>query len=116
MTSSRVETGPSGRRTGSTIDAHRAAAERGGLRLQASRLDAGTRAGHDANQFDHLGGEYYKHDEAAKLVHFTEGGPYYEATRHVDFANEWLAEFESANSSGDSDVFALCAAAKEAKR
>jgi hypothetical protein len=60
--------------------------------------------------------EYYKHDEAAKLVHYTEGGPYYEATRHVDFANDWLAEFEAANSSGDSDVFALTAAARDAKR
>jgi hypothetical protein len=57
--------------------------------------------------------EYYKHDEAAKLIHFTEGGPYYEATRNVDFADEWWTEYRDANSSGDSDVFALTDVAKK---
>ena len=56
--------------------------------------------------------EYYKHDEAAKLLHFTEGGPYYEATRHVDFADEWLAEFVDSNSSGDSSVWDMADAAR----
>jgi hypothetical protein len=55
--------------------------------------------------------EYYAHDENAKLLHFTEGGPYYEATRHVDFADEWWREFSIANSSEDSQVWALAAAA-----
>jgi lipopolysaccharide biosynthesis glycosyltransferase len=59
--------------------------------------------------------EYYKHDESAKLLHFTEGGPYYEATRHVDFADEWFKDFAIANSSGDSDVWSLAHAAKKAK-
>lgn len=60
--------------------------------------------------------EYYKHDEQAKLLHFTEGGPYYAATRGVDFADEWWAAFAAANSSGDSDVWALAEAAKKATR
>lgn len=57
--------------------------------------------------------EYYKHDDNAKLLHYTEGGPYYAATRNVDFAEDWLAEFRDANSSGDSSVFALTEAAKK---
>jgi hypothetical protein len=56
--------------------------------------------------------EYYAHDDNAKLLHFTEGGPYYEATRHVDFAEHWWAEFALANSSGDSDLWALANAAR----
>ena len=60
--------------------------------------------------------EYYAHDENAKLLHFTEGGPYYEATRHVDFADEWWREFASANSSGDSDVSALADEARGVAR
>jgi len=56
--------------------------------------------------------EYYKHDEAAKLVHYTEGGPFYEATQNVDFADAWLQEYRSANSSGDSDFAALTERAK----
>lgn len=56
--------------------------------------------------------EYYAHDENAKLLHFTQGRPYYEATRHVDFAEQWWAEFALANSSGDSDLWALAGAAR----
>ncbi len=56
--------------------------------------------------------EYYKHDEGAKLVHYTEGGPFYEATQNVDFADAWLQEYRSANSSGDSDFAALTERAK----
>ncbi|HET9232337.1 MAG TPA: hypothetical protein VFO00_13695 [Vitreimonas sp.] len=60
--------------------------------------------------------EYYEHDEHAKLLHFTEGGPYYKATRNVDFADEWWREFAIANGSGDSDVWSLADAAKRAKK
>jgi lipopolysaccharide biosynthesis glycosyltransferase len=59
--------------------------------------------------------EYYRHDENAKLLHFTEGGPYYEATRNVDFAHEWWDAFAIANRSGDSEVWTLADAAKKAK-
>jgi lipopolysaccharide biosynthesis glycosyltransferase len=60
--------------------------------------------------------EYYAHDENAKLLHFTEGGPYYEATRNIDFSDEWWREFAIANSSDDSEVWALAAAARAEKR
>jgi hypothetical protein len=41
-----------------------------------------------------LVGEYdYKDD--AKIVHFTRGGPYFEAYRGCDYAAEWFAELES---------------------
>ena len=41
-----------------------------------------------------LVGEYgYKSD--AKIVHFTRGGPYFDAYRSCDYAEEWFAEFES---------------------
>jgi hypothetical protein len=56
--------------------------------------------------------EYYKHDDGAKLLHFTEGGPYYEAQQDVDFAEAWLREYRDANSSGDSDFLALTERAK----
>jgi lipopolysaccharide biosynthesis glycosyltransferase len=51
--------------------------------------------------------EYYAHDERAKLLHYTEGGPYYDATAKVDFADIWLSEFRSANATSDSDIEAL---------
>jgi lipopolysaccharide biosynthesis glycosyltransferase len=57
--------------------------------------------------------EYYRHDEAAKLLHYTEGGPYYAATRHVDFAADWYDYFRDANSSGDSTFEDLTDAAHD---
>jgi len=51
--------------------------------------------------------EYYKHDNSAKVLHYTEGGPYYEATRHVDFAEEWFEYFRDASSSTDTDYATL---------
>ena len=55
--------------------------------------------------------DYYQHDESAKLIHYTEGGPYFEATRNVDFADEWFENFRSAASCVDSDYAALTAEA-----
>jgi len=59
--------------------------------------------------------EYYKHDDAAKLVHYTEGGPYYAATRNVDFAEDWLDNFRDGASCVDSDFAALARIAGELK-
>jgi hypothetical protein len=37
----------------------------------------------------------YKYRADAKIVHFTRGGPYFEAYRDSDYAAEWFAEFEA---------------------
>ena len=34
----------------------------------------------------------YEHNADAKLVHFTDGGPYFSAYKDDDYANEWFAE------------------------
>ncbi len=61
--------------------------------------------------------DYYKHDESAKIVHYTEGGPYYAATRHVDFADDWFENFRDSAGCVDSDYAQLAAeAAESAKR
>jgi hypothetical protein len=39
--------------------------------------------------------EEYPHKPAAKIVHYTLGGPYFDEYRHCDYAEEWFAEFES---------------------
>ena len=39
--------------------------------------------------------EEYEYNPAAKIVHFTIGGPYFDAYRGCDYAPEWFAEFES---------------------
>lgn len=36
----------------------------------------------------------YKDFQNAKMVHFTDGGPYFRNYQDVDFANEWLAEYK----------------------
>lgn len=35
----------------------------------------------------------YKHNPAAKVVHFTRGGPYFPEFRNCDYAEEWFAEY-----------------------
>jgi hypothetical protein len=37
--------------------------------------------------------EEYEHNPAAKVVHFTIGGPYFEKYRGCDYAGEWLDEY-----------------------
>jgi len=37
----------------------------------------------------------YPHNPAAQLVHYTLGGPWFDAYRDCDYAGEWLAERES---------------------
>jgi hypothetical protein len=45
-------------------------------------------------EWNWLVGEY-PHNPAAKIVHFTRGGPYFKAYRDCDYAEEWFAEFDS---------------------
>ncbi|MCA9644556.1 MAG: hypothetical protein KC492_27885 [Myxococcales bacterium] len=43
-------------------------------------------------EWNHLVGEYAE-NPAAKLVHFTLGGPYFEDYRGCEYTEEWFAEF-----------------------
>lgn len=36
----------------------------------------------------------YDHDPAAKIVHFTDGGPYFDQYKNDDYAEEWFAARE----------------------
>ena len=45
-------------------------------------------------EWNWLVGEY-DYNAGAKMVHYTIGGPYFEAYRSCDYAAEWFAEFES---------------------
>ncbi len=40
----------------------------------------------------------YEHNDAAKVVHFTIGGPYFDEYRNCDYSEEWFAELESLRS------------------
>ena len=40
----------------------------------------------------------YPYNPAAKIVHYTLGGPYFDDYRDCDYAAEWFAEFESMRS------------------
>lgn len=42
----------------------------------------------------------YEHNPAAKIVHYTLGGPYFAAYRGCDYAAEWFAEYESMRFAG----------------
>jgi hypothetical protein len=49
-------------------------------------------------EWNWLVGEYpYKAD--ARIVHYTLGGPYFEASRNCDYAAEWFAEFKDLSGS-----------------
>ncbi len=48
-------------------------------------------------EWNWLVGEY-EHNPAAKLVHFTIGGPYFDEYRSCDYSDEWFAELESLRS------------------
>lgn len=45
-------------------------------------------------EWNWLVGEY-PYNPRAKIVHFTIGGPYFDAYRDCDYSDEWFAEFES---------------------
>lgn len=50
-------------------------------------------------EWNWLVGEY-PHNPEAKIAHFTLGGPYFDAYRACDYADEWRAEFESMKRAG----------------
>lgn len=53
--------------------------------------------------WNHLAG-HYPYDREAKLVHFTEGGPYFESVPHGDYADEWLNTFRKCCQSADMTI------------
>jgi hypothetical protein len=52
-------------------------------------------------EWNWLVGEY-DYNAAAKIVHYTIGGPYFPQYRNCDYADEWFAEFESMRQCGSS--------------
>ena len=48
-------------------------------------------------EWNWLVGEY-AHNQQAKIVHYTLGGPYFDDYRGCDYADEWFAEFQSMSS------------------
>ena len=44
-------------------------------------------------EWNWLVGEYEKNPNA-KLVHYTEGGPYFKNYKHCDYADEWFETFK----------------------
>ena len=43
-------------------------------------------------EWNWLVGEY-PHNDDAKILHYTLGGPWFEETRHCDHAEEWRADY-----------------------
>ncbi len=56
--------------------------------------------------------DYYHHTDNAKLIHYTEGGPYFEDYRTTDYAEDWFKEFEDATQALGNDLYALTDYAK----
>ena len=65
-----------------------------GLELHRFSWIADAQIGELPLEWNWLVGEY-PYNPAAKLVHYTIGGPYFDAYRDCDYAEEWFAEFES---------------------
>ncbi len=73
---------------------------RSGLELhQFKWLDSETEIGSIPIEWNYLVGIYEKSTDAA-LVHFTEGGPYFDDYRAADFADDWFAARDRTLSAG----------------
>lgn len=48
--------------------------------------------------------DYYKHDDNAQFIHFTEGGPYFPEYGDVDFSEDWYEAFIDANTGSESSA------------
>ena len=70
-----------------------------GLELQRFAWTEDARIGDLPLEWNWLVAEY-KHNPAAKIVHFTRGGPYFEAFRDCDYADEWVEENRLLNLAG----------------
>jgi hypothetical protein len=65
-----------------------------GLDLHRFAWTEDARIGDLPLEWNWLVGEY-PHDPAAKIVHYTLGGPYFDDYRGCDYAEEWFAEFKA---------------------
>ncbi len=68
-----------------------------GLDLHRFAWTADSSIGDLPLEWNWLVGEYER-NPAAKIVHFTIGGPYFDEYRTCDYADEWFAELESLRS------------------
>jgi hypothetical protein len=71
-----------------------------GLDLQRFVWLEDARIGELPLEWNWLVGEY-KHNPAAKIVHFTIGGPYFDEYRDCDYAAEWFEEHRRMNSAAN---------------
>lgn len=66
-----------------------------GLQLhQFKWLESEEQIGELPKEWNYLVGVYPEKDEVG-LVHYTEGGPYYDGYQDVDYAGDWTSEYES---------------------
>jgi hypothetical protein len=65
--------------------------EADGLNLHQFRFLDDAAIGHLPKHWNHLVG-FDAHDDNAKLVHYTTGGPYFEEYRNCDYHQEWHTE------------------------
>lgn len=56
-------------------------------------VDSDDQIGEIPVEWNHLVGEYEPNPDA-KMVHFTQGGPYFKEYEHCEFSEEWFREFE----------------------
>ena len=47
-------------------------------------------------EWNHLVGEY-QYNHSAKLVHFTNGGPYFKKYKDCDYSKEWFDMYDDSN-------------------
>ena len=70
-----------------------------GLDLHRFRWVEDAAIGNLPLEWNWLVGEYER-SASAKILHYTLGGPYFDAYRDCDYADEWFAEFESLRKTG----------------
>ena len=70
-----------------------------GLDLHRFRWVEDAAIGNLPLEWNWLVGEYER-SASAKILHYTLGGPYFDAYRDCEYADEWFAEFESLRTTG----------------
>ncbi len=60
--------------------------------------------------------DYYKYDPAVKMVHYTEGGPYFPNYIDCDYAEDWFEMHRDAGGGSEADIDAIRANARKCKK